>query len=230
MTATLVLADASRAWPGVGPVVEGLSWEVRAGEVVALVGPSGGGKTTALLLAAGLVLPTSGAVRICGVDAHRVAVERPGSVGFVAADGGLYPLLTGWENLAFFAGLRGSWTVRALAQPLLERLCLPEDAMNRRTGTWSSGMRQKLALVRAMADAPRLLLLDEPTAHVDPDVTVVVTDALRDAAHRGAAVLWATHDLAAAHAVSDRLVWMNRRVLGTVAASGAPLGRLADLA
>jgi ABC-2 type transport system ATP-binding protein len=153
-------------------------------------------------------------------------------VGYVAADAGLYPLLTGWENLEFFAGLSGTTgvAVRARAGPWTGVLGLDDSALNRATGTWSSGMRQKLSLVRALWAAPDALLLDEPTAHVDPDVVVAVTAALRRAADSGVAVLWATHDLAAAHAICDRIVVLDRTVIREVRGSGEAIRGLSGLA
>lgn len=202
-------------------VLDGVDLEVRAGEVLGLVGPNGGGKSTLLLLVAGLLRPTSGSVRVLGVPAHQLAVERRGTVGLITAEQGLYPLLTGWENLLFFAGLfgLGRAEVERLARPHLERLDLV-GAMDQRTGGWSSGMRQKLSLVRALLPGPRVLLLDEPASNLDPVSTDTLHHAVREVADAGACVVLATHDLPAAEAMCDRVALLRGRLLGLEAFDG----------
>lgn len=199
------LRDVSRK-QGRHVVLAGVQLEVRAGEVLGLVGPNGGGKSTLLLLLAGLLAPSGGRVTVAGVPARALATQRTGSVGLITAEPGLYPLLTGWENLAFFGGLFGlsAREVRERGEALVEALDLGE-AMDRRCGGWSSGMRQKLSLVRARLMRPRLLLLDEPTANLDPVSADTLWRTVRDAADEGLAVVLVTHDLVAAEAICDRV-------------------------
>ncbi|MFT7519267.1 MAG: ABC-2 type transport system ATP-binding protein [Kiritimatiellia bacterium] len=179
---------------------------LRAGEVIGLIGPNGGGKSTLLLLMAGLIRPTHGTVHIDGVHAHETAVARKGSVGLITADAGVYPLLTGWENLIFFGGLFGvsPSQTRTHASSMVDELQL-NAAMNRKTGTWSSGMKQKLSLVRARLLEPKLLLLDEPTANLDPIATDIIYRTVRREADEGLAVVLVTHDLTAAQTTCDRV-------------------------
>ena len=100
----VTLSAVSRSF-GARTVLEGVDLAVSSGEMLGVVGPNGGGKSTLLLLMAGLLRPTTGRVDVCGVDAWRLSLTRAGSVGLVSARAGLYPLLTGRENLRHFAGL-----------------------------------------------------------------------------------------------------------------------------
>jgi ABC-type multidrug transport system ATPase subunit len=190
-------------------VLDDVDLDARAGEVLGLVGPNGGGKSTLLLLMAGLVRPTAGRVTVDGLPAHEVAVARRGTVGLITADAGVYPLLTGWENLHFFGGLYGLSKAAASqrARPLLRELEL-DGAMDRRIGEWSTGMCQKLSLVRARLLDPAVLLLDEPTANLDPVSADAVYRAVRASADAGLAVVLVTHDLVAAEAVCDRVAFV----------------------
>lgn len=186
---------------------------VRAGEVVGLVGPNGGGKSTLLLLVAGLVSPTAGTVTVTGLPASELATRATGRVGLITAEPGLYPLLTGWENLEFFGALYGlpPAEVRSRAAPLLEGLGVTA-ALDGRSGAYSSGMRQKVSLARALLLRPALLLLDEPTSNLDPVSALQIFRTVRAEADRGVGVMIATHDLFAAEHVCDRVLF----VAGTV--------------
>lgn len=197
-------------------VLRDVTLDVPAGQVTGLIGPNGGGKSTLLLLLAGLVTPTSGTVVVDGLPATRVALERRGTVGLITAEAGLYPLLTGRENLRFFGGLYGlsPAEVDARAAPFLAELELTSH-VDRPVGAWSSGMRQKLSLARALLMKPKLLLLDEPTANLDPLAALAIHAAVRREADRGTAVVLATHDLVAAEAICDQVALVNRTIVRT---------------
>jgi ABC-type multidrug transport system ATPase subunit len=199
---------------GAVSVLEAIDLTLDHGEVLGVVGPNGGGKSTLLLLLGGLVRPTTGTVEIAGVPAHRVATARRGSVGLITAEHGVYPLLTGRENLAYFGGLFGLDASEVLerARPLLRELDL-EKHLDLRVATYSSGMRQKLSLVRATFLDPVLLLLDEPTATLDPLSSRSIHRAVRQQAARGRAVVLVTHDLEAAAALCDRVLFLDRTAL-----------------
>ncbi len=173
-----------------------------------MVGPNGGGKSTLLLMMAGLVKPTAGEVVVCGVTAHRLALESAGMVGLVMARPGLYPLLTGRENLEYFGGLFGLSPpeVAARSDELVAALDLA-DSMEARLSTWSTGMQQKLSLIRALLLSPRLLLFDEPTANLDPLAAETLYGELRRRADEGLACVLVTHDLSAAESICDR-AWL----------------------
>jgi ABC-type multidrug transport system ATPase subunit len=192
----VTLRGVGRAYGG-RAVLSDVDLEVRAGEVLALIGPNGGGKSTLLLLIAGLVSPTAGAVTPARTDQR---------IGLITAEAGLYPLLTGRENLRFFAGLYGldAADVDRRATDLLAGWSVA-GGLDRRVAELSSGTRQKISLARALLLSPHVLLLDEPTANLDPASTLVIHRALREAADAGAAVVLATHDLHAAGQVADRV-------------------------
>jgi ABC-2 type transport system ATP-binding protein len=172
------------------------------GRVVALVGPNGAGKTTLLHLAVGLLAPTAGEVRVFGVPpANRPQVLA--RVGFLAQDKPLYHGFTVAEMLRFGARLNPGWD-RAVADRWLERFDLPPD---RRVGQLSGGQRTQLALALALAKRPRLLLLDEPMADLDPLVRHDLTRLLMETvAADGLTVVLSSHVLADLATVCDYLV------------------------
>ncbi len=210
----IAVARAAGRTFGDAVVLRDVDLEVPGGSVTGLIGPNGGGKSTLLLLFAGLLTPTSGDVTVDGLPATRVALEKRGTVGLITADAGLYPLLTGRENLRFFGGLYGlaANEVDARSAPFLAELDL-SGHVDRPVSTWSSGMRQKLSLARALLMKPVLLLLDEPTANLDPLAAHAIHAAVRAEADRGTAVVLATHDLVAAEAICDQVALIDGTVV-----------------
>lgn len=214
MATVVQLHNASKRF-GTREVLAGVSGEVHSGEVVGVVGPNGAGKSTLLLLMAGLLRATSGTVTVCGLPADRVALDSAGLVGLVLAQPGMYPLLTGWENLHYFGGLFGLPREQVVqrAAPLLERFALTSNDLDARLATWSTGMQQKLSLVRALLLDPRLLLFDEPAANLDPLAARVLYQELRQRADDGLACVLVTHDLVAAEAICDRVWIVKHRIV-----------------
>lgn len=202
--------------------IRGVDLSVYGGEVLGIVGPNGGGKSLLLLLLAGLVEPESGEVLLEGTMVHQLAQDAAGAVGLITANPGLYPLLSGWENLLFFGGLYGlsGDEVRIRAAPLVADLRLAE-VLDRPVATYSSGMQQKLSLLRALLMSPRLLLLDEPTANLDPHSAHTIWKSVRDHADTGLAVVLATHDLSAAECICERVAYIDG-VLGDVVSFDGP--------
>lgn len=231
--AIVQLKDVGRTFDDV-VAVEKVDGEVRSGEVVGIIGPNGGGKSTLLMMIAGLVRPTSGNITIEGVPAHELARQVVGTVGLVTARPGLYPLLTGLENLEYFASLYGldRDEITARAEPLLERFDL-KAAMNTRLSTWSTGMQQRLSLIRALITRPRLLLFDEPTANLDPIGEAELHAELRRQADQGMACVLVTHRLMQAESICDRVWFLDRTVIETVELDAAgyepPSGPLFDM-
>lgn len=198
-----VMNKAGRSFGG-HTVLKDVDLTISERELVGVVGPNGGGKSTLLLLLAGLLRPTSGSVSIEGVAATELALRAAGHVGLVTARPGLYPLLTGRENLHHFGGLYGLTPsdVDAKAKPIVERLEV--ERLDERVSALSTGMQQKLSLVRALLLSPKVLLLDEPTANLDPPIAHALVTELRRRVDAGLACVLVTHDLSAAESLCDR--------------------------
>lgn len=214
----IAVADGAGRSFGRRQVLAPTSLTVSGGEVLGVIGPNGGGKSTLLLLLSGLLRPTVGRVTVCGVEAHALSLTSAGTVGLVTARPGLYPLLTGRENLHHFGelfGLRPDEIDRR-AEPLCAALQLT-TGFDERVGSWSTGMQQKLSLVRALLLSPRLLLLDEPTANLDPVVSRILYAEIRRRADDGLACVLVTHDLPSAEAICDRVVLVDGGVKKTIA-------------
>lgn len=196
------------------------SFHVDVGEVVGLVGPNGAGKSTLIRLVAGLLEPSGGRVLVNGRDA--AGSRRSPSVGLgliLEGDRGLYSRLTGSQNLAFFgviSGLRRNEALRRSAE-LMEMFDLA--GRDKLVFGYSSGMRLRLSLARALMAEPPLLLLDEPTRSLDPLASVETGKLLRALADRGHAILVANHRLDEVVTVCDRVVAI---VDGRVRYAGAP--------
>src|SRR5580765_7044934 len=194
-------------------VVDDLSLSVSKGEIVALLGPNGAGKTTTMRMMAGLIRPTHGATTIDGVE----LTERNGSqlrrrIGFLTEAPGLWDRLTVRENLEVYAGLYAVERPAAAIDRLLSQLPLPEHA-SARSAELSKGMKQKVALARALLHDPDVLLLDEPTAGLDPEITKSVRGLLEERRAAGCALLVSTHNLDEAERLSDRVAVIQQRLL-----------------
>jgi len=192
--------------------VDGISFEVAAGEVFGLLGPNGAGKTTALESILGLVRPDAGRIEIEG-DADLAHVRA--KVGAVLQATGLPDKITPREALTVFGAF---YPAPLDAQSLLERFGLVEKA-DAAFDTLSGGQKQRLALALAFAGNPRLLLLDEPTTGLDPQMRREVQDHIAAIRQEGRAVLLATHDMAEAERLCDRIAVIAQ---GRILAAGAP--------
>jgi len=212
--------------------VADVSLRVGAGQVHALLGPNGAGKTTTVRMCATLLLPTSGSVRVDGVDAvahPRRARRRLGLV--LGGDLGFYPRASARQNLLFFADLQGvARGDRASAvDGALEQVGL-SDAADRRASALSRGMRQRLHLARALLGRPRLLLLDEPTNGLDPDISLQVRQTVAEIAASGVGVLLTSHTMPEIEELADTISVIGAgriEVRGTVADVARHAGVLA---
>ena len=180
-----------------------MSFAVGAGEILGLLGPNGAGKSTIIGMMATLVAPSSGAVRYGASTAAEAGVELRGRIGLLAHELHLYPELTARENLEFFARLHGL-RPSDLVDPALAVAGLSDRADDVVSG-FSRGMRQRLALERALLHGPRLILLDEPFTGLDDRAAGVVADRLRRLAADGRIVVLATHDLDLADGLVTRV-------------------------
>lgn len=205
---------------GARVAVEGLDFEVHPGEVFGLLGPNGAGKTTTVRMLTGLLTPTEGWARVCGVhlpakDEGTLLRRR---VGLLTEQPGLYDRLNARENLEFFARLheldvKKSWD---FAQGYLERFDL-KGRENEPVGTYSKGMRQKLAIVRTLLHQPEVIFLDEPTSGLDPESARKVRDVVAELAQAGRTLVLCSHNLAEVERLCTRVAVI-KGTLRTVAA------------
>ena len=205
-------------------VLRGVSLEIRKGEFFGLLGPNGAGKTTIFKILATLVIPEAGSIEVGGID----AISNPGAVRsiltpVIADERSLYWRLSGLQNLNLFAALYdvGADERERTAERLLQTVGL-EHAGSRMVGTYSSGMKQRLLIARALLSRPAVLLLDEPTRSLDPVSARDFRKFLREeiVGRQGCTVLLATHDADEAFELCDRLAVLDRGVVlatGTVA-------------
>jgi len=187
----------------------GVSLSVTAGESVALVGPNGAGKTTLLRIMATLTCPTSGLVRIAGLDPARNGSDIRRQIGFLSHRTLLYEDLTAEQNLRFYARMYDLADDSARITDLLEQVGLIKRRHDL-VRTFSRGMQQRLAVARAVLHRPRVLLLDEPYTGLDPGAAQVLSDLLTRLVAEGCTVLLTTHDLGHALAASQRIVILVR--------------------
>ena len=202
------------------PVLDGVALAVGRGEVVALLGPSGAGKTSLLRLVAGLEAPTRGRVEIGGADVTALgAPDRP--VGLVAQNARLFPDLTVLDNVAFRLRLAPAGAEAAVARARHTlRLLGIEPLASRRPDQLSEGEQQRVALARALATSPALLLLDEPMSHLDRRLRRDMRREILDLQARlGLALVYVTHDQGEAMAISDRIALLHQ---GRVIQQGTP--------
>jgi heme exporter protein A len=182
-----------------------ISLTCRAGEVVALLGPNGAGKSTLLSIAATLLTPSSGSVRYGDKTAREGGAALRGRIGFLAHDLFIYPELSAAENLWFFARLHGVASPAQVVESALRQASL-HDRRDDPVMTFSRGMRQRLAIERALLHAPRLVLLDEPFTGLDDAAVAAIRGRLSALRAAGSIVLLTTHDLEIIEPVVDRAV------------------------
>jgi ABC-2 type transport system ATP-binding protein len=204
--------------------LDGMSLTVGRGEVVGLLGHNGAGKTTTVRLLLGILAPDRGAIRVLGRDPLHDGPDVRRSIGLVSATPGVDERLTARQNLAFAADVYGV-DDRERAGALLEQFDLYSRADDRVAG-FSTGMRQRLALARALLHDPPLLLLDEPTAALDPVVSREVRATVERLAGEGRSVVLCSHNLTEAQQLCDRVVVLQE---GRVIAEGAPMALAASL-
>ena len=198
----VTLADVSRHY-GRRRALSHVSLAVRTGEVVGLLGPNGAGKSTLIGLLATLVAPTSGEIRYGAHGTRLLTASLRTRIGLLAHELHLYPELSARQNLTFFAGLYGL-DARGTVDAALASAGLADRGDDDVAG-FSRGMRQRLALERALLHRPRLVLLDEPFTGLDDHAVRIVSDRLRRLSADGAIVLLATHDLDLADGLVTRV-------------------------
>lgn len=203
-------------------VLSGLNFTVRAGEIYALLGGNGAGKSTTLNLFLGLASPTAGTARVCGTDVDADPTAARSRIAYVPENVALYEHLTARENIDYLLTLARADADPVVIAEALDAVGLVRDAWDRRLSGFSKGMRQKVAIALAIARRVPVLLLDEPTSGLDPRATADFNALLQATRDRGVATLMVTHDLLGASEVADRIGFLAQgRIEVELTAEGA---------
>lgn len=200
------LHNLSKTYPGGKQAVQNVSLELEPGEVFGFLGPNGAGKTTTVKLLNGMLTPTEGICRVLGSDPALEPEKVHAVSGVVTEHARMYENLTGLENLVFYAELFGISADEAAgrAEALLQEMEL-EEAKDRKLAAWSTGMRQRISLARALIHRPKILFLDEPTSGLDPESAQNVNRMIREMAENsGITVFLCTHQLRYAQEICTR--------------------------
>jgi ABC-2 type transport system ATP-binding protein len=217
--APILLVEDLRKSYGAVVAVDGISFQVAPGEVVGLLGPNGAGKTTTINMILGVLSPTSGAIRIDGLDLARRRCEALQRTNFAAVYAPLPGNLTVSQNLRVFGLMYGLRDLAARVEALLVEADLVRFR-DTKTGVLSSGEQTRVSLAKAMLNRPRLLLLDEPTASLDPSVARDLRTRIRGVAEReGQGVLWTSHNMREVEEVCDRVLFLSH---GRILLEGDP--------
>ena len=187
-------------------ILQDVSFTIESGDIFGYLGPNGAGKTTTIRILLGLMPPTTGRLSVLGKDINKD--ESREKVGFVLETDGLYDNMTAYDNLVFYCGLYGVQSKDRISYVLgLVRL---SDRANDKVGAYSKGMRQRLALARAMVHNPDILILDEPTAGVDPTGQIEVRQIILDMAAAGKTIFFSSHNLDEVQRICNRIALIDR--------------------
>jgi ABC-2 type transport system ATP-binding protein len=217
---TLVLeASGLRKYYGTLAAVQDVSFSVQVGEIVGLLGPNGAGKTTTINMILGVLDPTAGTIRIRGLDVARRRSAALAAANFAAVYAGLPGNLTVAENLRVFGLIYDVPSLRERVRALLEQFDLTQ-LRDTKCGVLSSGEQTRVGLAKALLNKPALLLLDEPTASLDPSTAQIVREKIRGLAVRHkCGILWTSHNMYEVEAVCDRVLFLSR---GQILLEGDP--------
>jgi len=213
------VTDLTKQFPKV-LAVDHISFEAKNGEVFGLLGPNGAGKTSTIRLILSIIKPTQGSIEIDGIDMSKNSEAARAKIGAVLEDNGVYDRLSAWENVALFGELNGM--ARERLNPRIEelfKLLEMEEFASRRAGTFSKGMKQKVAVARALVADPPILLLDEPTAGLDVITKRSIVDFVKQEKARGKCILYSTHIMSEAEEICDRVAIIHHgrlRAVGTI--------------
>jgi ABC-2 type transport system ATP-binding protein len=192
--------------------VDGLDLQVQEGEVFGFLGPNGAGKTTSVRLLTSLIAPTGGKAWVNGLELGKEDEKIRGSVGILTESPGLYERLSAQYNLQVFAELYGCKDPKGQAEKYLRLLDL-WDRRNTEAGTFSMGMKQKLAIARALLHEPPIVFLDEPTSALDPESAKTVREFIETLRGQGRTIFLCTHNLDEAERLCDRIGVFKQRLI-----------------
>jgi ABC-2 type transport system ATP-binding protein len=197
-------------------VLKGVDFEVRRGEIFALLGSNGAGKTTTINILSTLLKPDGGRASVCGFDVQRQSDKVRERISLTGQFAAVDAILTGRENLVLIARLRGVADARKTADTLLSRFGL-SDAATRRAAAYSGGMARRLDIAMSLVGTPAVIFLDEPTAGLDPEGRLEVWKTIKELADGGTTILLTTQYLEEAEHLADRIAILHG---GTIIASG----------
>lgn len=192
--------------------VDDLTLEVKRGEIFGFLGPNGAGKTTTIRMLGALIGPSEGTATVAGYTLGRQDTQIRQSVGILTESPGLYDRLSAERNLSFFAQLHDVPDIEAQVGRYLRMLGLWERR-HEQAATFSKGMRQKLAIARALLHEPEVLFLDEPTSGLDPEMARLVREFIAELKHEGRTIFLSTHNLDEADRLCDRVAVLNTHLL-----------------
>ena len=223
----LTIKGLTKTYAGGVRALDGVDLEIPPG-VFGLLGPNGAGKTTLLKILATLLEPDSGAAGMNGID---LISDRHGTrkiLGYLPQEFGLYPTFTAEQMLDYFAKLKGVWNRkerRGLIEALLERVNLSE-ARKQRVGGFSGGMRQRLGIAQALIGQPQLIIIDEPTAGLDPEERIRFHNLLAETASENVVVILSTHIVSDVSSLCSQMAIIRQ---GAILASGTPRDAVSEL-
>ncbi|MCE4051104.1 MULTISPECIES: ABC transporter ATP-binding protein [Bacillaceae] len=196
-------------------IIKDISFELKSGEVFGFLGPNGAGKTTTIRMLVGLIKPTSGSIQICGYDVKKDFSKAMERLGCIVENPELYPYLTGWENLQFFARMLKGVDDKRI-EDIIELVGL-KDRIHDKVKTYSLGMRQRLGIGQALLSRPKVLILDEPTNGLDPSGIREMRQFIRFLAEKeGLSVLVSSHLLSEIQLLCDRVsIILNGKIIHT---------------
>jgi len=217
-TSILKISDLTKQYDGF-TAVDRITFSVGEGEIIGLLGPNGAGKTTTINMVLGILEPTAGLIEILGNDLKKCGSDIRRSINFAAVYAHVPANLTVWQNLYVFGLLYELKELNVRLKSLLQEFDL-ERFVHTKTGLLSSGELSRLNLAKALMNRPRLLLLDEPTASLDPSVSQLIREKIKAyALGTKAGILWTSHNMNEIEAVCDRVLFLSH---GKILLSGDP--------
>ena len=199
--------------------VNDISFNIQEGEILGLLGPNGAGKTTTIQMILDLIVPTSGSVKIFGKEMHKNSEEILGQINFSSPYVSLPNNLKVWENLSVFAGLYGVKNIKQKVDELADLFDIKE-LLPKMTSNLSTGQMTRLNLAKAMLNDPKLLLLDEPTSSLDPDIADRIRHLLKKIQkERALTILYTSHNMVEVEEICDRVIFLNK---GKITDDGTP--------
>lgn len=204
MTSPLTVRSLSLIREG-NKVLNDVSFDVARGEIYALLGGNGAGKSSTLLTILGFLKPSNGEVLVNGVDVSSNMASARSAIAYLPEAATLYGHMTAYENLDYFLHLAGKPTIKSNFDQALDKVALHEEARSRSLQSYSKGMRQKTAIALALLRETPILLLDEPTSGLDPVAIDEFHDLVKNLANGGQTILMVTHDVYGACQIADRV-------------------------